>query len=438
MQDPQITPPRSRLALLTTILIGLTPLLLWWWHVGWIGLWAAPEAGLIVLGKTCSLAGTAWYAWSLVLSARWRVMEGLVGPFDQALATHRLLGGLSFGLLVMHPVFLTLRVIALHSGVVGLWFNGQNWQVNLGTLALGLFMGLLLATVFSRTRHQLFMKLHRLFGLAFLVGAAHAWAVPGQIDQNPPLAWYMGALILLATTAYIYHTVFGSWLRRRYSYRVTGVYQPVPGVTEIVLEPVAQCMAFTAGQFGLLSLEDASQDNESHPYSFASHPHDRKLRFLVKSLGDDTSRLPSLGLGSLAWVEGPFGSFGSTSHQKRRQVWIAGGIGITPFLSMAASRDQRPGSPKVDLYYGFAKASGAVCIQELETTAASSHRLQFYPIDQSTQGLIDSELIRAHTPGMRQAEYFLCGPAPMMTAVMIQLKAAGVTDAQIHYESFQF
>ena len=98
--------------------------------------------------------------------------------------------------------------------------------------------------------------------------------------------------------------------------------------------PAGRPMAFLPGQFVFVDFHQDGISAETHPFSIASTPGQTTLEVVVRSLGDYTSRLMGLKPGAMARVEGPFGRFTYHRHRNRDQIWIAGGIGITPFMSM--------------------------------------------------------------------------------------------------------
>ena len=123
----------------------------------------------------------------------------------------------------------------------------------------------------------------------------------------------------------------------RFEYRVESVKAINDRVVAIEMAPRGRAMRFSPGQFVFVQFFQRGISTEAHPFSVSSTPEDGRLRIVVKALGDYTSRLPALRRGAVARIEGPFGKFSHHNCPNRKQVWIAGGIGITPFLSMAGT-----------------------------------------------------------------------------------------------------
>ena len=127
------------------------------------------------------------------------------------------------------------------------------------------------------------------------------------------------------------------------------------------MTPVARPLEFQSGQFLYATFQQDGIPHESHPFTISSAPG-RELRIAVKRFGDFTSLLMQLRPGARAQLEGPFGSFRLIGDPAHTQTWIAGGIGITPFLSWARSLDH---PIPIDLYYCTPGAEQAHFLAEL-------------------------------------------------------------------------
>jgi predicted ferric reductase len=146
--------------------------------------------------------------------------------------------------------------------------------------------------------------------------------------------------------------------------------------------------------------------------------------------------LQHLSVGTIAEVEGAFGRFTSAHFSGREQIWVAGGIGITPFLSMAHS--YRPSDPKVTLVYSVKSRQELLDIDYLSSQLPLANpQFKFVPFVSEEQGnFMDAAFIEQAVGGLANKEIFLCGPPPMMKSLKEQLKKKQVPRRLIHDEAF--
>jgi predicted ferric reductase len=197
--------------------------------------------------------------------------------------------------------------------------------------------------------------------------AAVLITAPGRyVDHTaaPAFVLYLGALVGLAGLIGSQRPGAG----HRYTVaRSTGLDR----ATELVLAPVGQPMSFRPGQFAFIEFHSPDL-SETHPFSIASSPSSPELRFAVRTAGDWTRRVSTgtgIEEGLAVTVRGPYGRFtpGSGSAE---QVWIAGGIGVTPFLSVLRGA---PGDlPRATLLYAVRSGKEALFLDEIEYAAQQS------------------------------------------------------------------
>ena len=173
-----------------------------------------------------------------------------------------------------------------------------------------------------------------------------------------------------------------------------------------------------------------------HPFTIASAPHEGVVRVTVKALGDYTSSLSEiLKPGMPAVIGGPHGSF---THQRGtdRQVWIAGGVGVAPFLSWLRSFEDHP-NRSVDFFYS--NVGPAPFTDEILEIAGRHEAINVHVVDSSVDGRLTSEKVLAAAGGApSDLSVFMCGPAPMLRTFQTQLRAAGVRGRRIHREYFDW
>ncbi len=139
--------------------------------------------------------------------------------------------------------------------------------------------------------------------------------------------------------------------------------------------------------------------------------------------------------GAGATLEGPYGTFSYRHWANANQIWVAGGIGIAPFLGMARSLDAA-NRYRVDLWYGFADEDDSLLAETIEL-GSRTRGLRVMPVCEATDGLINADLIDSRS-GLAGKEILLCGPRDMMEALGTQFIDRGVPAARIHYEDFAF
>ena len=158
-----------------------------------------------------------------------------------------------------------------------------------------------------------------------------------------------------------------------------------PGTTELAPKPLGRPMTFIPSQFAMLFMEGKSGWRR-HPFTMSGAPDDGVLRFTIKALGDDTGELQDLVQpGMPAVVSGPHGRFQHT-RGTRHQIWIAGGIGITPFLSWLRALESHPLAAQVDFYYST--DGPAPFAAEITQIAATHPNLGVHFRDSRTDGRI--------------------------------------------------
>jgi predicted ferric reductase len=293
----------------------------------------------------------------------------------------------------------------------------------------------IVVTTVVRLRHEAFLRVHRLFGVVFAAGALHALRVPAFLAQSPWLNGYLLLVTAAGVAAWFYRSGLGRTLVRRHYYEVAAINAVRPDVTEVTLVPLEQPLVFAPGQLAFIGVDDEAVGRELHPFSITSTPDESELRMVVKAVGDFTTGLREVVPGSMVRVEGPYGGFWRGGRAYRRQVWIAGGIGVTPFLSIA--RSLRSDAYDIDFFYCTEDADAAVFLDELYEIADRHPRLRVIPIRADTMGFLSADDVLAVCGDLSRSHVFMCGPPAMIEALTAQFREHGVDGTRIHYEDFR-
>ena len=235
--------------------------------------------------------------------------------------------------------------------------------------------------------------------------------------------------------AFFYRSVFGK-LISRYPYVVCEVNTPAAATTEVVLKPIGIPITYNPGQFAYLSVVCPGIDPEAHPYSFTTAANGPYIRFVIKELGDDTKTMKNLVVGSKAFLEGPYGDFTYHSSRNKKQIWIAGGVGVTPFLSLARSLKNKS-AYRVQLFYASDRLEDTVFLRELlmiQKTIPDVFELTV--VNKNISGFVSLELLQKQLGDLTGYDFFICGPPPMLKILKGGLVKAHVSSTQVYTEEF--
>ncbi len=392
------------------------------------------------LGELLGTTAILLFSCSLVVSTKAPFLENSFGGLDRMYLWHRWCAIAGVVLLFPHYILVTTVQNTIKSTLGNA----------LGFIALfGLAFLLLWALVPRlpvigrriRTNYQRWFTLHRLTGLFVIAGLIHGFLVDPVLQRSTVLfVWYI-AVAVIGTTAYLYRELLHPFLRRlwQHNYTVEAVNHLDQKTLEVVLAPVARPVPFVAGQFVFVRF-GGGHGWEPHPFTISSAPQESLLHLAIKGLGDETQGLiDTLQPGVPARVGMAFGMFDyrGGSHQ---QVWIAGGIGITPFRSwIRAFPTEQPLEFDIDLYYTVQNEDEALFLDEISTAAAHYPTFRPHITYSKREGSLTMEQIAASCRRpFSESEVYMCGPRRMIQNFQQAFRTQGVTSYRIHFEYFNF
>jgi predicted ferric reductase len=284
---------------------------------------------------------------------------------------------------------------------------------------------------------------------AVVAGAAHAYLIDGYTAWLPlRLAWGGYALVFVWLALWV-RLVKPMRLWQR-PWRVVELW-PEPGQSVTVsLEPAhrhgGQRFRFQAGQFAWLFTRPRSLPQDCHPFSMSSSATRGRLEFTIKDSGGDfTGAVRRLRVGDEVYLDGPHGTFTMERHPGPGYVFLATGVGITPFLSMLATMADRHDGRPIWLFLGNQKESQIIGIRQLGRLAGHLNLTTVHAISQSgpdwagERGRIDIRLLARYLPGnYRELHYFVCSRDDVVRSLRrILHRGMEVPASQIHTELFE-
>ncbi|MGV8171702.1 MAG: ferredoxin reductase family protein [Candidatus Woesearchaeota archaeon] len=385
------------------------------------------------IGQIAGLVGMTMFALSFVLSTRLRFIEYLFDGLDKVYPVHSVLGATSLILLLMHPIFLVMTYIPNNIKLAAKYLlPGGLISVDFGIFALLGMIILLIITLYSKWKYHVWKFSHEFLGVAFILAVIHVLLVRDSVARDNIFNGYLiyAAIVsIIGITAFVY-----SFLLRT---NFLGVKYKIKKITimnecyEIILTPNNKGIHFKSGQFIFVKFHNAKIGKESHPFSIASASGNNDIRIIVKNLGDYTSNLKELRVGNMVVVEGPYGKFHADDYTD--EVWVAGGIGITPFLGLA--QDFKDGN--VHLFYSVKSSREFICLKELQDIAKTNNNFKIYPWTTTEQGYLTAEEI-AKKINLKNKKFYLCGPVSLKIALRKALISKGISKNNIHDERFAF
>lgn len=375
----------------------------------------------------------------LVMAVRPRWLEQRMGGLDHLYHLHKW-SGITAGIAVL-----------LHWAIT----KSPRWLVQLNLITLGprpprtahvidplqhfakeageiAFYVLVLFLIISLVRvlpYGRFRQIHKAGAVLFIAAAFHStWLIPANLFWSP-----YGLLVLISSIA---GSLAALWLlfgqagrAHQLSGTVTDIQQHAGAVLELEIALPKNLPHYQAGQFARLTLH---KDEGAHPFTILQHDTEKgTLRFAIKSLGDYTRQLSdTLKIGDSVSVEGPYGRF-ILPKVKHKEYWIAGGIGITPFIAWLEKLVERGETrPQARLYYCVRQPSDAIFTDRLSELCQQTG-VTLTILNRQQHGRLDPAKLSVD----EMTHIWFCGPAGMRN--MLQ-KFLPVPTSQLHFEMFEF
>ena len=425
------------------------------------GLWAAAdsvwfEAFAIFNFRTSMLNYTGILAIGamsvgmlLALRPRGRI-ESFLGGLDKSYRLHKWLGITALVTAIAHWLWVEGVKWAVgwgwlerparkgarpvYEGLQG-WLAGQRGLAeDVGEWAFYAALVLIGLALIKRFPYRYFFETHRWLAVVYLVLVYHSVVLMKFSYWTQGIGPVMAVLLAGGTVA-----AFVSLTRRVGQTRRTVAvvdeveYHADNRVLRVAVSLQGNWPGHQAGQFAFVTLDP---HEGPHPFTMSSAwKGDGKMFFLIKALGDYTNTLPAtVKVGDAVQVEGPYGRF-SFKGRHPRQIWVAGGIGITPFIARMQALCEQPDGKAIDLFYSTS-APDAEFIRRLRQRAEQAG-VTLHVVIAAEQGRLTPQRIRELAPGWAEASVWFCGPAGFGQSLREDWVAQGRSPDDFHQELFE-
>ena len=420
LRRPNLNMSRPSLAWTGLLIVSASVAVAWFAFSG-----AQGEEGSVQYGLFIGSASIVLMAWSFVLALRPKTLEPIFGGLDQMYRLHRWAGSLAIVAMWLH----TGVEPEVEDGIRGSSESVADTARDLagtGQTMLYILVGISLIRWFP---YRYWRLTHKLLGVPFVFASWHFFTAEKTYDNNSPWGWWFGGIMLAGIAAWLLRVIGRDMLRPGVRHRVTNVAR-LGSTTEIRLAAVNRKFRYRVGQFAVVKLQTRGL-REPHVFTIASGPEEDELRFFIRDLGDWTSKVQTADLiGSEVIVEGPYGQFAPLPEHPAPTVWIAGGVGITPFLSAASSLPPAPPNERPLLLYAVRDRADATALEVLERAVSDGViRLEVFA---SSEGRRFDEARLAELVGdsLRGGHAAICGPASLVTAASRACRSLGVRDIE--------
>lgn len=403
------------------------------------------SSGLVMVGYVMALL-------QFLLSGRFEWLSGRVG-IDRTMRFHQVASWVILVLIVVHPLlYVAPRLIPDPTqALAALTRMFSSPSLRSGVIAWFLMVLLVpLAVLRDRLplRYELWRLSHGVFAIAFAVFGTHHTLQVGTFSADRWLAAFWIAATFVAIFAMLNIYMLKPLMQLSAPYRVVANRKVADRMWEITIEPErSEAIRFVPGQFVWLNLGHSPFSLTEHPFSISSAPSERpRIRFTIKESGDFTSRIGEIAPGTHAYLDGPHGNFTLAGKQTKGIVFIAGGVGFAPIMSILRQLKAERYPHPLRLIYGNRVETQILYKDEIEALKGALDFKVHYVLSEPpaewsglvgelTPEVLDKCLADIHGDDWL---FFLCGPPPMMKSVERTLKVRGVPRRRIVSERFKY
>lgn len=399
---------------------------------------------LLEFAVALGFVGLTQIGLQFILIARFRRVTAPYG-IDIILRYHRQIALVAVAAVLLHPVLILVDTparIALFNPLAG------NWASRLGLLSVALLVVTVISSIFRerlRIDYERWRVMHLVLGVGAIVAAQVHVSLAGLYTNTPwkQAVWIGMAVVMVGLVIYL-RLLKPVWQQGK-RWRVVDVVVDRGDTFRLAVEPDGHDgFRFAPGQFAWVKLAGSPFTVEEHPFSFTSSAEqEKRVEFGIRALGDFSGTIGEVPAGTRAYLDGPHGAFSLDRYAAAGYVFLAGGIGITPFISMLRTMADRGDRRPVTLIYADKGWDDVAYREDLARLEDALELTVVYVLEEppadwtGEEGMVTGELLERRLPDDRlDRNYMICGPPPMMDAVEAALRERGVRRARIQLERF--
>ncbi|MCX5051795.1 MULTISPECIES: ferredoxin reductase family protein [unclassified Streptomyces] len=393
---------------------------------------------LIVMGRLAGLYGALVMAFQLVLVARLPWLDRRIG-MDRLTSWHRWTGFALLWTLLAHVVFITFGY-ADGAGVGPVTELVDLAETTEGVLRAIVAFGIILvvgavSARYARRRlaYETWHFIHLYTYVAVVLAFTHQVAVGTTFTSSATAkAYWYGVWGVALGAVVLGRFVLPLWRNTRHRFRVSAVVPESDNVVSVhITGRDLDKLPAQAGQFFLWRFLTPDRWWQANPFSLSAAPDGRTLRLTAKAAGEGSAALRHMKVGTRVFAEGPYGAFTALHRTQSESVLIAGGVGVTPIRALLEDLEGH-----AVVIYRVASDRDAVLYDELRDLALAKGAELHLVTGPSVPDKLAPRELGQLVPDIGDRDVFLCGPPPMMNAVLRTLGELGVPKQQIHFERF--
>lgn len=307
----------------------------------------------------------------------------------------------------------------------------------IGEYALYFLLILLVLALIKKFPYRIFAKTHIVMAIVYLAIVFHTVVLAKFDYWTQPIGIVLGVFTVLGTVSACILLFKQAGKKQKTLATVTNIVK-YPNLKTTKIEFKANhWKGHKSGQFAFI---DFKKDQEPHHPFTITNAWDKEKKivtFHVKSLGDYTNTLAdNLKIGDRAIVEGAYGCFTfDDKDQSKPQVWIAGGVGVTPFLAKLDELSKTNNKRLIDFFFSAKNVDDNFREMLVEKAKKANVNLHIYPIP--NKGRISGEKIRRKINHWKEASFWFCGGSEMGKQIKGDLVRNGLKSSSFEQELFE-